>query len=59
MFIHCLFTGYKKEYKNKGYGSMMIDNCIKEAEKMGLDGAAVIARKGSFMAKKRFFKKRI
>jgi hypothetical protein len=33
MFIHCLFVGYKKPYKGKGYGSLLIDECIKDAKK--------------------------
>lgn len=58
MFIHCLFVGYKKEYKENGYGSLLIESCIKEAERLKMDGVAVITRKGSFMAKKDIFIKR-
>ena len=58
MFIHCLFTGYKKEYKNQGYGSLLIESCISEAEKLGKSGVAVVTRKGSFMAKKDIFIKK-
>jgi hypothetical protein len=25
MFIHCIFTGFKKEYKHKGYASALIE----------------------------------
>ena len=31
LFIHCLFVGYKKEYKNRGYGSMLIESCVDAA----------------------------
>lgn len=55
MFIHCLFVGYKKEYKEHGYGSRLIESCIKDAEKLKMDGVAVVTRKGSFMAKKDIF----
>ncbi len=33
IFIHCIFVGFKKEYKGKGYASSLIDECIKEAKK--------------------------
>lgn len=57
MFIHCLFTGFKKEYKEHGYGSELIEECIAEAKKEGMLGAAVVAREGSFMAGKEIFLK--
>lgn len=57
IFIHCLFVGYRKEYKDHGYGSMLIENCIEEARELGRDGIAVVTRKGSFMAKKDIFLK--
>jgi len=58
MFIHCLFVGFKKEFKRKGYGSMIIEECIKDAKKGGMKGVAVVARKGSFMARKDIFLKK-
>lgn len=57
MFIHCLIVGYRKEYKQHGYGSLLIESCIKEAEEQNKDGVAVLTRKGSFMAKKDIFVK--
>lgn len=50
MFIHCLFVGFKKEYKGKGLASTLIDECIKEAKDAKMQGVAVVTRKGSFMA---------
>ncbi|HMA60892.1 MAG TPA: GNAT family N-acetyltransferase [Halanaerobiales bacterium] len=55
MFIHCLFVGFKKEYKNKGYGSLMIKECIKDSKKQNFKGIAVVTRKGSFMSGKEIF----
>jgi N-acetylglutamate synthase-like GNAT family acetyltransferase len=55
MFIHCIFVGFKKEFKGKGYGSALIDECIKEAQKVNMHGVAVVTRKGSFMSKKDIF----
>jgi len=57
MFIHCIFIGFKKEYKGKGYASSLIDECISEARKTNMYGVAVVTRKGPFMAKKDIFVK--
>jgi len=55
MFIHCIFFGFKKEFKGKGYGSALIDECIKDAQNANMYGVAVVTRKGPFMAKKDIF----
>jgi len=57
IFIHCIFVGFKKAYKGKGYGSLMLDECLKDAEKENLHGVAVVTRKGPFMAGKELFVK--
>ena len=57
MFIHCVFVGFKKEFKGKGYASSLIQKCINDANKAGMVGVAVVTRKGSFMAKKDIFVK--
>jgi len=58
MFIHCIFVGFKNEFKGKGYASLMIDECIKEASAANMKGVAVVTRNGSFMAKKDIFLKK-
>lgn len=58
MFIHCLFVGFRKEFKGRGYASSLIDSCIEEAKTMNMDGVAVVTRKGSFMADKNIFLKK-
>ena len=58
MFIHCIFVGFKKEFKGKGYASLLIDECIKETKHEGLKGVAVVTRRGAFMAKKDIFVKK-
>jgi hypothetical protein len=58
MFIHCVFVGFKNEFKHKGYASALIDECIKEAKTVGMKGVAVVTRKGPFMAKKDIFLKK-
>jgi hypothetical protein len=58
MFIHCIFDGFRAQYKGKGYASAMLALCIEEAKAQGMKGVAVVTRKGSFMAKKDIFVKK-
>ncbi len=55
MFIHCVFVGFKKIYKKKGYASLLLKECEKDTKKQKLKGIAVVTRKGSFMAGKEIF----
>ena len=57
MFIHCLFVGFRKQYKKKGYGSLMIEECLNDSKKQNFKGVAVVTRKGSFMSDKEIFLK--
>ena len=57
MFIHCIFCGFKNIYKNNGYGSLLLQECLKDAVKEGMRGAAIVTRKGPFMAGKELFLK--
>jgi N-acetylglutamate synthase-like GNAT family acetyltransferase len=56
MFIHCLFVVFKK-YKGKGYGSLLVEECLKDARKQKMHGVAVVTRKGTWMAGKELFVK--
>lgn len=58
MFIHCIFVGFNKAFKGKGYGTALLDECIKETQHANMHGVAVVTRKGSFMAKKDLFLKK-
>ncbi|NMC12256.1 MAG: GNAT family N-acetyltransferase [Chloroflexi bacterium] len=58
MFIHCIFVGFKNEYKGKGYAKRLLEACIRDAENQTMKGVAVVTRKGPFMAKKDIFEKR-
>jgi len=58
MFIHCIFVGFKKEYKGKGYATLLLEACIKEANEKQMLGVAVVTRKGSFMVNSDFFLKK-
>jgi len=55
MFIHCIFVGFRNEFKGKGYATLMLDHCIDDARKNDMHGVAVVTRKGSFMAKRDIF----
>lgn len=57
MFIHCIFVGFKSAYKGKGYASLLVDECFKDARKENMHGIAVVTRKGPFMAGKELFVK--
>ena len=57
MFIHCIFVGFKRAYKGKGYGSLLLDRCRKDARAEDMRGVAVVTRKGPFMAGKELFLK--
>ena len=56
LFIHCLWIS-PNAAKNKGYGSLLVKECIEEAKKEGKYGVAVVASDGAFMAKKSLFLK--
>ncbi|MCG8581009.1 MAG: N-acetyltransferase [Bacteroidales bacterium] len=58
LFIHCIFVGFNKEFKGKGYASALIDECINEAKAQHRKGVAVVTRKGSFMIDKMVFLKK-
>lgn len=58
MFVHCIFVGFRNEFKGKGYASSLIDSCIQEALSLNMSGVAVVTRKGSFMADKDIFIKK-
>ena len=57
----CSFTAYflvlKNIYKGKGYGSLLIEECLKDAREENLHGVAVVTRKGPFMTGKELFVK--
>jgi hypothetical protein len=58
MFIHCIFVGFKRAYKGKGYGALMMDECVKDAKSEKMHGVAAVTRKGAFMAGKELFEKK-
>jgi GNAT superfamily N-acetyltransferase len=57
MFIHCIFVGFKRDYKNKGYATLLLNECVEDAKKAHTYGVAATTRKGAFMAGKELFVK--
>jgi hypothetical protein len=55
MFIHCIFVGFKRAFKGKGYASILINECMQDAKKEKMHGVAVVTRKGPFMVDKEIF----
>jgi len=56
MAIHCLFI-MKRDYKGKGYGSLLLEECLSDAKKDNTHGVAVVTREGTWMAGKELFVK--
>ena len=56
MFIHCIWISPNK-HKEKGHGSLLVKECIKDAKKEGKYGVAVVTSEGPFMAGKALFLK--
>ena len=56
MFIHCLWVNPNKN-KEKGFGSILVNEAVKDAQKQNLKGVAVITSDDSFMAKRDLFVK--
>jgi GNAT superfamily N-acetyltransferase len=56
MFIHCIFVTHK-QFRGKGYASVLLDECIKDAKNAKMNGVAVVTSEGSWMAGKALFLK--
>jgi hypothetical protein len=56
LFIHCIWM-YPNKHKDKGYGSLLINESIKEAKDLDLCGVSVVTSDESFMASKDIFEK--
>ncbi len=57
MLIRCIFVGFRKACKGKGYGWLLLEACLDDAAKARMNSVAVVTRKGSFMAGKEIFRK--
>jgi len=59
MVIHCIWT-YPKSIQRKGYGNMLLQECLKDAKKNKMHGVTAVTRsgpKGTFIAKRDLFLK--
>jgi len=56
MVIHCIMNMYRKN-QAKGYGTLLLEECSKDARKEAMHGVAVVTRKGTWMAGKEVFLK--
>jgi ribosomal protein S18 acetylase RimI-like enzyme len=56
MLIHCVFIE-KRKYKGRGYGSLLVQECIGDAKRQRMKGVAVVASEGTWMASPELFLK--
>ena len=56
LFIHCIWTFYK-EYKGKGHAAALLRTCVEDARETGMNGVAVVARDGPWLAGPALFEK--
>lgn len=54
MVIHCIFI-IPKKFKEKSYGSLLLEACLEDAKAAKMQGVAAITRKGTWMAGKGLF----
>ena len=53
MFIHCIWVVGKS--KGKGFGDLLINECIKDAKQKGFNGVAAMVSDGNWMANRKLF----
>jgi len=56
MVIHCIVNMHRKK-RGKGYGTLLLEECLKDARKESMAGVAVVTRQGTWMAGKELFLK--
>ena len=54
MFIHCMYV-YSKKDRNKGYGTLLINEAEREAKSNNMYGVCVMTSKGVWIANKSIF----
>jgi len=55
MFVHCIWVAGKS--KGKGYATLLLSECMKDAEKTEMQGVASVASEGNWLVGKKFFLK--
>lgn len=56
LFIHCIWITPNK-YKEKGFGSILLQECINDAKNQGKFGVVTVSSEGTFIAGKELFVK--
>ena len=51
IFIHCLWVVGRS--KGKGFGAMLLNECIRDAKRDGLAGVAMVTSEGTWLARKK------
>ena len=54
MFIHCVWNQSKRAQR-RGWGSLLVQACLHDAQSAGMNGVAVIAREGPWLAGRSLF----
>jgi L-amino acid N-acyltransferase YncA len=54
LMIHCLMVD-KKKHKGRGYGSLLVAECVKDAKRARMHGVAVVTSSGTWMASRDVF----
>lgn len=57
MVIHCIVI-MKRDYKGKGHGSLLVEECLRDAKRERMRGVAVVTSTGTWMAGKELFLKK-
>ncbi len=55
MVIHCLWV--VGQWKKKGFGRMLLDACVADAEQRGMDGVAMVTNEGNWVTGKKILLK--
>jgi len=55
MFIHCIWIVGKS--KGKGYATLLLNECMKDAKKTGMKGVAALTSERTWLVGKKFFSK--
>jgi GNAT superfamily N-acetyltransferase len=55
IFIHCLWVVGKS--RGKGFGAVLLEECIRDARKAGMAGVAMVTSEGTWLAGKKFLLK--
>lgn len=53
MVIHCIML--RKKHKGRGYGKLLLGDCIQDAQEAGMHGVVAVTSDGTWMADERLF----